>query len=168
MLAAGALAWLLALCPPAHHKLSPQLAMHLAPQDEESGALKALRPIGAAEFVLLPRQLPPIKDLEVRVDSSLRGTAKVRLLPKGRVCWVYGHCTWRQASLHDCFHCRLRPEGALDIHESLSEHEETAHATVIPPAGVVLDHRSVVAMHPHQRSSAYILPGAGRGAGSEA
>ena len=34
--------------------------------------MKALRPIGAAEFILTPRQLPPIKDVEVRIDSSLR------------------------------------------------------------------------------------------------
>ncbi len=37
--------------------------------------MKALRPIGNAEFVLLPRQLPPIKELEVRIDSSLRAAA---------------------------------------------------------------------------------------------
>lgn len=34
--------------------------------------MKALRPIGAAEFILTPRQLPSIKDIEVRIDSSLR------------------------------------------------------------------------------------------------
>lgn len=35
--------------------------------------LKALRPIGGTEFIVAPRQLPPVKEVEVRVDSSLRG-----------------------------------------------------------------------------------------------
>ena len=43
-------------------------------QDTESGQLKALRPIGTAEFVLAPRQLPPVKSIEMRVDSSLRAS----------------------------------------------------------------------------------------------
>ena len=39
--------------------------------------LKALRPIGGTEFIVAPRQLPPVKELEVRVDSSLRGGPEV-------------------------------------------------------------------------------------------
>jgi hypothetical protein len=51
-------------------------------QDEDTGAMKALRPIGAAEFILAPRQLPPIKDIEVRIDSSLRALG-VEVRPGG-------------------------------------------------------------------------------------
>lgn len=39
--------------------------------------LKALRPIGGTEFIMAPRQLPPVKEVEVRVDSSLRGGPQV-------------------------------------------------------------------------------------------
>jgi hypothetical protein len=53
-------------------------------QDQETGALKALRPIGAAEFILAPRQLPPIKDIEVRLDSSL-WALNVEVSPKPNI-----------------------------------------------------------------------------------
>lgn len=43
-------------------------------QDQETGALKALRPIGTTEFILTPRQLPPIMELDIRLDSSLRSS----------------------------------------------------------------------------------------------
>lgn len=53
--------------------------------------MKALRPIGAAEFILAPRQLPPIKAIEVRLDSSLRALGvevRIKVLPQLsiRVC----------------------------------------------------------------------------------
>ena len=40
--------------------------------DESSGALKALRPMGEAEFLLAPRELPQLMSFGARLDSSLR------------------------------------------------------------------------------------------------
>lgn len=52
-----------------------------APEDGtdagEGIVLKALRPIGGAEFILAPRQLPAVKEINVRVDSSLRDGPEV-------------------------------------------------------------------------------------------
>lgn len=40
--------------------------------DEASGALKALRPLGEAEFLVTPRELPQLMSFDARLDSSLR------------------------------------------------------------------------------------------------
>lgn len=41
--------------------------------------LKALRPIGGAEFIVAPRQLPPVKTINVRIDSSLSRSSQIPL-----------------------------------------------------------------------------------------
>lgn len=40
--------------------------------DESTGDLKALRPLGEAEFMVTPRELPTLMSFDVRLDSSLR------------------------------------------------------------------------------------------------
>lgn len=47
----------------------------------EGVVLKALRPIGATEFIVAPRQLPAVKDIQLRVDSSLRDGPEVGIRP---------------------------------------------------------------------------------------